>query len=117
MADLEKVIKGSEWCISVNGCVGCPYEDNCLNIEEKLPGQALIRDALERLKEQEKEIKALRLLVEWAEECDFGFDQFHDEYERYKEEIKDMDYIEGMIHVAKRTIDGIQGICKGHSCP
>ena len=57
------------------------------------------------LKEQEKEIKALYLLVEWAEECDFGFDQFPDEYERYKDEIKDMKYIDGMIHVAKRTLE------------
>lgn len=62
-------------------------------------------DALELLKEQEKEIKALRLLVEWAEECDFGFDQFPDEYERYKDEIKGMKYIDGMIHIAKRTLE------------
>lgn len=60
---------------------------------------------LELLKEQYKENKALKLLVEWAEECDFGFDQFSDEYERYKDEIKDMKYIDGMIHVAKRTLE------------
>ncbi len=60
---------------------------------------------LELLKEQEKEIKALHLLVEWAEECDFGFDQFPDEYERYKDEIKGMKYIDGMIHIAKRTLE------------
>ena len=63
------------------------------------------KDVLDLLKEQEKEIKALRLLVEWATDCDFGFDQFHDEYERYKDEIKDMKYIDGMIHVAKRTLE------------
>ena len=57
------------------------------------------------LKDQYKEIKALRLLVEWAEECGFGFDQFQEEYERYKDEIKDMKYIDGMIHVAKRTLE------------
>ena len=60
---------------------------------------------LELLKEQEKEIKTLRLLVEWATDCDFGFDQFPEEYERYKDEITDMKYIEGMIHVAKRTLE------------
>lgn len=65
----------------------------------------LFDDAIKRLKEQEKEIKSLRLLVEWAEECDFGFDQFPDEYERYKDEIKDMKYVDGMIHVAKRTLE------------
>ena len=57
------------------------------------------------LKEQEKEIKALRLLVEWATDCDFSFDQFPDEYEQYKDEVKDMEYIDGMIHVAKRTLE------------
>lgn len=65
----------------------------------------LLKDAVNLLQEQEKEIKALRLLVEWAEECDFGFDQFPDEYEQYKDEIKDMKYIDGMIHVAKRTLE------------
>ena len=62
-------------------------------------------DAIALMKEQGKEIKALRLLVEWATDCDFGFDQFHDEYERYKDEIKGMKYIDGMIHVAKRTLE------------
>lgn len=55
--------------------------------------------------EAEKEIKALRLLLEWATECDFGYDQFRDEYERYKDEIQDMSYIDGMVHVAKRTLE------------
>ena len=67
--------------------------------------QTIAKETLALLKEQEKEVKALRLLVEWAEECDFGFDQFPDEYERYKDEIKDMKYIDGMIHVAKRTLE------------
>ena len=65
----------------------------------------IIEKVIALLKEYEKEIKALRLLVEWAEECDFGFDQFHNEYERYKNEIKDMKYIDGMIHIAKRTLE------------
>ena len=62
-------------------------------------------DALEVIEELQKDNKALRLLVEWATECDFGFDQFHDEYMEYKDEIEDMGYIDGMIHVAKRTIE------------
>lgn len=73
----------------------------------------LLQRAIELLKEQEKEIKALRLLVEWAEECDFGFDQFPDEYERYKDEIKDMKYIDGMIHIAKRTLEDHEALEKG----
>ena len=69
------------------------------------PYAQAIDEIMELLEEQETEIKALHLLVEWAEECGFGFDQFHDEYERYKDEIKDMKYIDGMIHVAKRTLE------------
>ena len=65
------------------------------------------------LEEQEKEIKALHLLVEWAEECDFGFDQFPDEYERYKDKINDMKYIDGMIYVAKRTLENPGAFEKG----
>ena len=72
-----------------------------------------INDTLELLKEQEKEIKSLCLLVEWAEECDFGFDQFPDEYERYKDEINGMKYIDGMIHIAKRTLEDHGAFEKG----
>ena len=52
-----------------------------------------------------KEAQALRLLVEWAVDCGFGFDNFPDEYERYKDELTGLGYIESMIHVAKRTIE------------
>ena len=99
MIDREKVIKELAECIEhirKNKFDKIPCWGNC---------QSAMMDALALLKEQEKEIKALRLLVEWAEECDFGFDQFPDEYERYKDEITDMKYIEGMIHVAKRTLE------------
>ena len=57
------------------------------------------------IKKLKQENKALRLLVEWAEESGFGFDQFEDEYEKYKDEIHNMKYIDGMIHVARRTLE------------
>ena len=99
--NMEKVVKEIEDALSGNlAKVGNVYKLSLNGLKD----QALT-DALAMLKEQEKEIKALRLLVEWAEECDFGFDQFPDEYERYKEEIKDMKYIDGMIHVARRTLE------------
>lgn len=52
-----------------------------------------------------KREKALLLLLEWAEECGFGYDNFPEEYERYKEEICDMEYLEGMIYIAEREIE------------
>ena len=63
----------------------------------------------QRLKEENK---ALRLLIEWAEECDFGYDNFPEEYERYKDEIKDLGYIDGMIHIAKRVSEELSGGAK-----
>lgn len=55
------------------------------------------------------ENEALKLLIEWAEECDFGYDNFPEEYERYKDEIEDMGYIQGMIHIAKRVCQQKRG--------
>ena len=103
MADIEKVIKGLE---ELEGFLFTEYGKASADETSVLYNKFLaVSDALELLKDQQKTIKALQLLVEWAEECDFGFDQFYDEYERYKDEIKDMKYIDGMIHVAKRTLE------------
>lgn len=52
-----------------------------------------------------KREKALLLLLEWAEECGFGYDNFPEEYERYKEDVEEMGYIEGMIYIAEREIE------------
>lgn len=65
-----------------------------------------VKDYITKL---ENENAALRLLIEWAEECDFGYDNFPEEYERYKDEIKDVGYIEGMIHIAKRVLSEKKG--------
>ena len=109
MPDREKVIsglhcRGQDLMIDPPECDGCDYQIQLVN-RMGCDFRKLCKDALALLKEQSKEIRALKLLVEWAEECDFGFDQFPDEYERYKDEIKDMKYIDGMIHVAKRTLE------------
>lgn len=46
--------------------------------------------------------EALKLFVDWAEECDFGYDQLPDEYEKYKTDLeeKDLDYCEGLRYIA-----------------
>lgn len=74
MADAAKVIRGLEFCLKV-ACQAssgekCPYigsggADGCI--------YEMQSDALKLLKEREKEIKALRLLVEWATDCDLWF--------------------------------------------
>lgn len=114
--DKETAETGFELCANGEPCMGekflkCPFSPR--NNAEQNCGVTMARNALDLLKEQEKEIKALRLLVEWATDCDFGFDQFPEEYERYKDEITDMKYIEGMIHVAKRTLEDHGAFEKG----
>ena len=99
MSETEKVIN------DLNGAKLILCNQQMLTSEMCVRIGQSVTSAIDLLKEQKKEIKALHLLVEWAEECDFGFDQFPDEYERYKDEIKDMKYIDGMIHIAKRTLE------------
>lgn len=49
--------------------------------------------------------RALMLLLNWAVECDFGYDNFPEEYERYKDEIEGMSYIDGMIYIAEKEVE------------
>lgn len=56
MDKLEKVIKGIEFCTSTTGCTGCPYEDHCNDIEQRILGEAIMRDALELLKEKQPRV-------------------------------------------------------------
>lgn len=49
--------------------------------------------------------RALMLLLNWAVECDFGYDNFPEEYERYKDEIEDMSYFDGMIYIAEKEVE------------
>ena len=60
---------------------------------------------LERKEKPSLREQALYLLLTWAEECGFGYDSFPDEYERYKDGIKDKGYLEGMIYIAERVIE------------
>jgi FtsZ-binding cell division protein ZapB len=67
---------------------------------------ALLQLEIDQLK---TENEALKLLIEWTEECDFGYDNFPEEYERYKDEIEGMGYTEGMIHIAQRVYQQKRG--------
>ena len=48
--------------------------------------------------------KALRLLLEWAIESGFGYDNLGDLYDKYKNDIESMDYSDGLIHIAKMEV-------------
>ena len=52
--------------------------------------------------------RALMLLLNWAVECDFGYDNFPEEYERYKDEIEDMGYFDGMIYIAEKEVEKME---------
>ena len=59
----------------------------------------------EQLAEWLEELKALRLLLDWAIECDFGLDSFPEEYEMYKHTLTDdMTYKDMMIQIAKCVV-------------
>lgn len=60
------------------------------------------REALDIAIKALEENTALNLLVDWAIQCDFGFDNFPEEYEKYKEDIKELGYKEGMVYIAKK---------------
>ena len=59
----------------------------------------------EQLAEWLEELKALRLLLDWAIECDFGLDSFPEEYEKYKHTLTDdMTYKDMMMQIAKCVV-------------
>ena len=60
---------------------------------------------LEQLAEWLEELKALKLLLDWAIECDFGLDSFPEEYAKYKHTLTDdMTYKDMMMQIAKCVV-------------
>lgn len=57
--------------------------------------------AIKALEQETKTDKALNLLSEWAVECGFGYDNIPEQYEKYKDNIADMGYAEGLAYIAK----------------
>lgn len=53
-----------------------------------------------------KREEALILLLNWAVECGFGYGNFPEQYGRYEDDVKDMNYIDGMIYIAEKVLDG-----------
>jgi len=78
-----------------------PFATSTRSYNEYLKQQEAYNLAVEALKENE----GLRLLLSWAVECGFGYDNIPEEYEEYKEEIKDMDYTKGLIYIATKVAE------------
>ena len=79
-----------------------------------------IQEALDRAVEDNRKLekdlhyiheenKALRLLLNWAEECDWGFDNFRDDdvvdWEEFEKVSENLDYIESMIKYAEMYLE------------
>ena len=67
--------------------------------------QTCYPEEAQQLAEWLEELKALRLLLDWAIECDFGLDSFPEEYEKYKHTLTDdMTYKDMIIQIAKCVV-------------
>lgn len=84
---------------------------HALKVAEENENEALVYDHSEhrQLAEWLQELKGLRLLTEWAIQCGFGYDNIPEEYEKYKEIIKDMGYDEGLIFIATQEANTENG--------
>ena len=59
----------------------------------------------EQVAEWLEELKALRLLLDWAIECDFGLDSFPGAYAKYRHTLTDdMTYKDMIIQIAKCVV-------------
>ena len=90
----------------------CPYPsqecngaDICKCLKNKHDGCIKCAEEHEQLASWLEELKALRLLLDWTIECDFGLDSFPEEYEKYKHTLTDdMTYKDMMIQIAKCVV-------------
>ena len=62
-----------------------------------------------KIEQLNKKNKALLLLLNWAEECDWGFDNFRDDdvidWDNFEKETEDLDYIESMVKYAEMYLE------------
>ena len=90
----------------------CPYPsqeckgaDICKCLKNKHDGCISCAEEHEQLAEGLEELKALRRLLDWAIECDFGLDSFPEEYEKYKHTLTDdITYKDMIIQIAKCVV-------------
>lgn len=103
--NLDFIVKNS--CPQKTICRECDINNvcNCLVKEHIDSLQELVEnhfDLVEKYKELEK---ALKLYIEWTTNCDFGYDNIPELYEKYEEKIKDMSYEEGLKYIALKEVE------------
>ena len=88
----------------------CEYEASKYDMSDSYESHVAYQEGKcaeehEQLAEWLEELKALRLLLDWATECGFGLDSFPEEYEKYKHTLTDdMTYKDMMIQIAKCVV-------------
>lgn len=69
----------------------------------------ILIDKNKKIEQLNKKNKALLLLLNWAEECDWGFDNFRDDdvidWDNFEKETEDLDYIENMVKYAEMYLE------------
>ena len=104
---LKRETSGTDFDCNNSNCDECSlcYEQG--NMGEQKEALDMAIKALEQLTSAQPTLRerALMLLLDWAVECGFGYDNFPEEYERYKDEIEDMSYIDGMIYIAEKEVE------------
>lgn len=90
-------------------CENCPIREGTFcdiiskDIDRFYDG-AVRRDKDCPLVEEHKQ-EALELLLDWAIECDFGYDNLGETYDKYADEVAEMGYKEGLIYIATREVE------------
>ncbi len=96
-----RVINDGNYCLICGATTdGCDCELGVYSTEEKALD---VLDEIQELIEDKQFCKTYKEeFVDWAEECDFGYDQLPEEYEKYKTDLeeKGLDYCEGLRYIA-----------------
>lgn len=88
----------------------CEYEASKYDMTDSYESQVAYKEGKcagehKQLAEWLEELKALRLLLDWAIECNFGLDSFPEEYKKYKHTLTDdMTYKDMIIQIAKCVV-------------
>ena len=103
----EKERKLALHCLKANSDYHSEICEECI----KYPCSHRIQDdvtetIIKELEQESKTDKALNLLAEWAIECGFGYDNIPEEYEKYKDDIAEMGYTEGLMYIVKMESEG-----------